>query len=133
MSIESYVGDKPTRVPMIENALIGSLRKQGHTLISNAQTRQMRKAIQSALDQQTGLPDAIYGFDADLLVVGQVETTSYGKAFGMTAFEAQSSLRLVKYDTQILGTTDDNHRGQGFADQEASRDARTKLSAKLGN
>ena len=133
LSIESYVGDKPTRVPMIENALIGSLRKQGHTLISNAQTRQMRKAIQSALDQQAGLPDAIYGFDADLLVVGQVETTSYGKAFGMTAFEAQSSLRLVKIDTaQILGTTDDNQRGQGFADQEASRDARTKLSAKLG-
>ena len=118
---------------MIENALIGSLRKQGHTLISNAQTRQMRKAIQSALDQQAGLPDAIYGFDADLLIVGQVETTSYGKAFGVLAYEAQSSLRLVKIDTaQILGTADGNHRGQGFADQEASRDARTKLSAKLG-
>ncbi|MEC8729638.1 MAG: hypothetical protein VXX66_02385, partial [Actinomycetota bacterium] len=32
-----------------------------------------------------------------------------------------------------MGTTDDNQRGQGFADQEASRDARTKLSTKLGN
>ncbi|MBI1944292.1 MAG: hypothetical protein HYS27_01280 [Deltaproteobacteria bacterium] len=133
--LDETVDGKKAATTSAEVALTTSLNKDGYRVISGEMADKLRKAQAVSMALSGSIPDVLSSLDADVVILGQVETTKIGSIAeaGLVGYRAAAIAKLVRIDTaQIAEGFSVEGSGRDFTDaggaQKAARAAGEELA-----
>ncbi len=133
--LDETVDGKKAATASAEVALTASLTKDGYRVISGELADKLRKAQAVSMALSGSIPDVLSSLDADVVILGQVETTKIGAIAeaGLVGYRAAAVAKLVRVDTaQIAEAFSVEGSGRDFSDaggaQKAAKAAGDELA-----
>ncbi|MCC7075091.1 MAG: hypothetical protein IT383_27510 [Deltaproteobacteria bacterium] len=114
--LDESVDGKKAATTSAEVALTSSLTKDGYRVISGEMADKLRKAQAVSMALSGSIPDVLSSLDADVVVLGQVETTKIGSIAeaGLVGYRSAAVAKLVRIDTAQIA--------EGFSVEGSGRD-----------
>lgn len=114
--LDESVDGKKAATTSAEVALSSSLNADGYRVISGELADKLRKAQAVSMALQGSIPDVLSSLDADVVILGQVETTKIGSIAeaGLVGYRAAAVAKLIRIDTAQIA--------EGFSVEASGRD-----------
>jgi tetratricopeptide (TPR) repeat protein/TolB-like protein len=125
--VDEFIDDKKQEFSQTESLLISTLTKADYRVVDREQSQRIKSTVSLSQLSQGNLPPAISSFDADLLLVGKVDSQlAADKGLGgFISYISNIELRLIRIDN---GSTLAGYTGEG-----KGLDVTHKTSARMAN
>lgn len=132
--LDETVDGKKAATTSAEVALTSSLNRDGYRVISGEMADKLRKAQAVSMALSGSIPDVLSSLDADVVILGQVETTKIGSIAeaGLVGYRAAAVAKLVRIDTaQIAEGFSVEGSGRDFTDAGGAQKAARAVGEEL--